>query len=578
MALLCCAPSEIEWTERIGESNLDSIKCDLAGISLERLAEQTNRTMSKTLATTIAFLCNAAKDEAGQPMQMRNNHGKYTAGHRAIMWGDYHNPQRLSYRFLALMAEAQKEKLTHVQEAAYGMGSYAKPHVVNMPALPKAIGSLTWRQRRDRNIIAWRQDKARAIKPEIPGAKRPQAMFRKSATARHGRSIKLLVDCVEVQAPALHIASSLSMIVQQCNIPMNTPAGQHIMRKILRKDDGEAAKASDAMFQAVLRARLSEMGKEPTRCNGFTDSEEKIPCPHLACRKSSIVGSDKAYCSATCQVTGDDREEAEMNAKAQKENRKATITYCAPESLYDNDTLGEKISPPGINPDGIDAHKVDPVSFNRVRPDSVYKAYIRGVESYILFPQAAIWRESQFGTFLTSLADIIVEVVDQHGFAKNANRNARDKSNGKMRFDEAELQKHRYSNIFSTLLHLKLVVKPGYEYFNMVNTKILLPGETTMGGDVTDFATELLQSDREAMAKASFPATEASIVDPLKVEDFHANGGGQKSMDHSDYCTCAQVETELFLRRKNCSRKCISAKELTSHPFAKIAERTTILL
>jgi hypothetical protein len=458
------------------------------------------------------------------------------------------------------------------------VGNYDRPHVINMPALPKGIGSLIWRKRKDRNVILWRQDKAKKIKPEATGAKRPQAILRKPATARHGLSIKLLVDCVEVQAPALHIASSLSMIVQLDNIPMNTPAGHHIMREILRKDDGEAAKASDAMFQAVLRARLSEMGKEPIRCNGLIDDDEKNPCPHLACRKSSIAGSENAYCSATCQVAGDDREEAELHAKAQNENRKATITYCASESLYDNDTLGEKISPPGINPDGIDAHKADaslslkqadPVSCNRIRPDSVYKAYIRGVESYILFPQAAIWREPQFSTFLTSLADVIVEVVDQHGYAKNSNRNAKNKDKGKMRFEGEELQKHMYSNIFSTLLHLKLVVKPSYEYFNLINTKILLPGETTMGGDVTNFATELSQSDKEDLAKASFPATEASIVDSLKIEDFHADGGGQKSLDHNDYCICGQVEMELFLRRKNCSKECISAKELTSPPLAQ---------
>ena len=94
MALLCCAPSEIEWTERTGESNLDSIGSDLAGIPIERLAAHTNRTTAKVLAVLTAFLCNAAKEESGAPMQMKNNHGICTAGHRSITWREYHQPRR----------------------------------------------------------------------------------------------------------------------------------------------------------------------------------------------------------------------------------------------------------------------------------------------------------------------------------------------------------------------------------------------------------------------------------------------------------------------------------------------------
>ena len=93
--------------ERTGEENLVSEGMDLAGIPIEQLAAQVNRTTAKALAIMSAFLYNAAKDEAGLPMQMRNNHGRCTAGHRDITWGEYHQPNRLAYRYLSLIADAQ---------------------------------------------------------------------------------------------------------------------------------------------------------------------------------------------------------------------------------------------------------------------------------------------------------------------------------------------------------------------------------------------------------------------------------------------------------------------------------------
>ena len=64
------------------------------------------------------------------------------------------------------------------------------------------------------------------------------------------------------------------------------------------------------------------------------------------------------------------------------------------------------------------------------------------------------------------------------------------------------------------------------------------------------------------MSKTFFPATEASIVDPLNVDDFHASGGGQKKLTFNQYRICAKVELELYLRRKNCDDECRKIKEL----------------
>jgi hypothetical protein len=62
MVQLCCVPSEIEWTERTGEANLDSISMDISGIPIKRIAQQVNRATAKVPTVLAAFLCSAAKD------------------------------------------------------------------------------------------------------------------------------------------------------------------------------------------------------------------------------------------------------------------------------------------------------------------------------------------------------------------------------------------------------------------------------------------------------------------------------------------------------------------------------------
>ena len=136
MVKFCCAPSEIEWTERNGEANLKSVSLDLAGMHIQNIAQQINFTTANVLAVATAFLYSAAREKEGTPMQQRNNHGKATTGHRSITWAEFQHPWKLALRFLGLIADPQKERRTHVQKASYGDSRYDKPGIVNMLALP----------------------------------------------------------------------------------------------------------------------------------------------------------------------------------------------------------------------------------------------------------------------------------------------------------------------------------------------------------------------------------------------------------------------------------------------------------
>ena len=114
---------------------------------------------------------------------------------------------------MALLAEAQKESITGIQEAGYGHGRWDKPSVINMPALPRAIGNLTWKFSHHRlSKIARDPATIKKMQPEMNrGTKRPQAIYRKTAARSHGKAVKLIVDVVEVQAPAMHIASAIAI-------------------------------------------------------------------------------------------------------------------------------------------------------------------------------------------------------------------------------------------------------------------------------------------------------------------------------------------------------------------------------
>ena len=82
---------------------------------------------------------------------------------------------------------------------------------------------------------------------------------------------------------------------------------------------------------------------------------------------------------------------------------------------------------------------------------------------------------------------------------------------------------------------------------------------------MADFATELQPGAMGESAKVIFPATEAGLVDPLSVDDFHTSGGGQKMMEFQEYCMAAKIEKELYLCRKNCDEVCRRARDLLKH-------------
>ena len=89
-----------------------------------------------------------------------------------------------------------------------------------------------------------------------------------------------------------------------------------------------------------------------------------------------------------------------------------SIVFCKSEAVYDYDTIREEAKLASDSAGCTEANKIDPDSFKRIRGDSVYKTYARGVDTFILFPKAAIWTQAYFGTFLTTLADTISDVVD----------------------------------------------------------------------------------------------------------------------------------------------------------------------
>ena len=63
-----------------------------------------------------------------------------------------------------------------------------------------------------------------------------------------------------------------------------------------------------------------------------------------------------------------------------------------------------------------------------------------------------------------------------------------------------------------------------------------------MGGEVADVATALQQSEIDRLNKAIFPATEATIVDPLESHEFYANDKGQRKMTMLEVRMCAPAD------------------------------------
>jgi hypothetical protein len=405
-------------------------------------------------------------------MAQRNNHGTCTAGHRSITWGEFQQPMKLAYRFLTMMADAQREKGTHVQEAGYGHGRYGKLTIMNMPALFGSIGNLAWKTQKLLTKIAWDPASVKEILPEVGGVKRPQAVYRKSAMRDHGKAVKFMVDWVEVQAPALLIAPALAIAVQQQNKPKIVHSGHYVMRELLRRDVEGATNASAAILQSILKSGLILEGGEPKQCCGFLDSGRNLRCPQVASWKSAIVGSNLVYCSEACQAGGDDWLEETLILAAEEANETAKIEFRKPAVMYDYSIISKEAQSASSATGNSEENKLDPHNVKRVRNNNVYKAWSKGVDTYILFPMATVWRQTDYGVFFTTLADIISDVVVVHGLAPDVNQKNKKKQEKKLQFPDPNLQNRDYSNLFISLRLLDMVLRPKYDYFTTINTKI----------------------------------------------------------------------------------------------------------
>ena len=240
-----------------------------------------NEDLAHICAILSAILAAPAVGEDGTYLQQYDMHGKLSPAHRPIQWNGFHKVSVLITRFLDVLMHAQLHHRSLILGASYGDSRFGNPTVTGVPARHDSMTHVVWAKAKATQI-KWGRNKCARLSDDTVGPittaaghtstpglddySRPAYALRFRALRKEGKSIKLIPESFDVQAPMLMAGVALALIMKAPNQPNEATPGCEIIQEISRRDADQAASAEANVCAAALAVGAELYGAKPERC------------------------------------------------------------------------------------------------------------------------------------------------------------------------------------------------------------------------------------------------------------------------------------------------------------------------